>query len=157
MLQLTGLHAYYGKSHVLHGVHFEVGEGEIVLRKVPGRPVEQHADALGVAALDEAAETLGAAEAGGRRVQADGLVAPGAVEGMLGDGQQLDVREAQPGGIARQRGGQGVPVHEVGGAPAGRAAPGRRMDLVDADRGIAPVHRAPVHGQAHLRRLFDLP
>jgi branched-chain amino acid transport system ATP-binding protein len=30
MLQVAGLHAYYGKSHVLHGVQFEVGAGEIV-------------------------------------------------------------------------------------------------------------------------------
>ncbi len=30
MLKLDDLHAYYGKSHVLHGVHFEVGAGEIV-------------------------------------------------------------------------------------------------------------------------------
>ena len=30
MLQVADLHAYYGKSHVLHGVHFDVGEGEIV-------------------------------------------------------------------------------------------------------------------------------
>ena len=30
MLKLTDLHAFYGKSHVLHGVHFEVGAGEIV-------------------------------------------------------------------------------------------------------------------------------
>jgi branched-chain amino acid transport system ATP-binding protein len=30
MLQLTDLHAYYGKSHVLHGVNFGVGDGEIV-------------------------------------------------------------------------------------------------------------------------------
>jgi branched-chain amino acid transport system ATP-binding protein len=30
MLKLHDLHAYYGKSHVLHGVHFEVGAGEIV-------------------------------------------------------------------------------------------------------------------------------
>jgi branched-chain amino acid transport system ATP-binding protein len=30
MLQLKNLHAFYGKSHVLHGVNFEVGEGEIV-------------------------------------------------------------------------------------------------------------------------------
>jgi branched-chain amino acid transport system ATP-binding protein len=29
-LKLTNLHAFYGKSHVLHGVHFEVGAGEIV-------------------------------------------------------------------------------------------------------------------------------
>lgn len=30
MLQVENLHAYYGKSHVLHGVNFEVGSGEIV-------------------------------------------------------------------------------------------------------------------------------
>ena len=30
MLKIENLHAYYGKGHVLHGVHFEVGEGEIV-------------------------------------------------------------------------------------------------------------------------------
>ncbi len=30
MLKIANLHAFYGKSHVLHGVQFEVGEGEIV-------------------------------------------------------------------------------------------------------------------------------
>jgi branched-chain amino acid transport system ATP-binding protein len=30
MLHLTDLHAYYGKSHVLHGVAMNVGRGEIV-------------------------------------------------------------------------------------------------------------------------------
>lgn len=30
VLQLRDLHAYYGKSHVLHGVDLHVGEGEIV-------------------------------------------------------------------------------------------------------------------------------
>jgi branched-chain amino acid transport system ATP-binding protein len=30
MLRLTNVHAYYGKSHVLHGVNFDVGAGEIV-------------------------------------------------------------------------------------------------------------------------------
>jgi branched-chain amino acid transport system ATP-binding protein len=30
MLQLNQLHAYYGKSHILHGVDMKVGEGEIV-------------------------------------------------------------------------------------------------------------------------------
>ena len=41
MLTLAGVHAYYGKSHVLHGVGFEVGKGEIVAllgRKGSGRP-----------------------------------------------------------------------------------------------------------------------
>ena len=30
MLKIENLHAYYGKSHVLHGVALQVGEGEIV-------------------------------------------------------------------------------------------------------------------------------
>ncbi|MBL8289664.1 MAG: ABC transporter ATP-binding protein [Rubrivivax sp.] len=30
MLEVRGLHAWYGKSHILHGVDFRVGEGEIV-------------------------------------------------------------------------------------------------------------------------------
>lgn len=30
MLEVRDLHAYYGKSHVLHGVDLEVGDGEIV-------------------------------------------------------------------------------------------------------------------------------
>ena len=30
MLNLKDVHAYYGKSHVLHGVHFDVRAGEIV-------------------------------------------------------------------------------------------------------------------------------
>jgi branched-chain amino acid transport system ATP-binding protein len=30
MLEIQDLHAYYGKSHVLHGVRFSVGKGEIV-------------------------------------------------------------------------------------------------------------------------------
>ena len=30
MLNINNLHAYYGKSHVLHGVEFSVQPGEIV-------------------------------------------------------------------------------------------------------------------------------
>src|SRR5258708_26178748 len=30
MLEVKDLHAYYGKSHILHGVHLQVGPGEIV-------------------------------------------------------------------------------------------------------------------------------
>ena len=30
MLEVDDLHAYYGKSHILQGVSFRVGEGEIV-------------------------------------------------------------------------------------------------------------------------------
>jgi branched-chain amino acid transport system ATP-binding protein len=30
MLEISNLHAYYGKSHVLHGVQMQIGDGEIV-------------------------------------------------------------------------------------------------------------------------------
>ncbi|RUM96020.1 ABC transporter ATP-binding protein [Pseudaminobacter arsenicus] len=30
ILSVQGLHAHYGKSHILHGVSFDVGEGEVV-------------------------------------------------------------------------------------------------------------------------------
>ena len=30
LLKITGLHAYYGKSHVLHGIDLQIGAGEIV-------------------------------------------------------------------------------------------------------------------------------
>ncbi|MFA6310933.1 MAG: ABC transporter ATP-binding protein [Sterolibacterium sp.] len=30
LLEVRDLHAFYGKSHILHGVHFNVGKGEIV-------------------------------------------------------------------------------------------------------------------------------
>ena len=30
MLEVRALHAYYGKSHILHGVHLRIGKGEIV-------------------------------------------------------------------------------------------------------------------------------
>ncbi|MFV0297444.1 MAG: ABC transporter ATP-binding protein [Hyphomicrobiaceae bacterium] len=30
MLEIRNLHAYYGKSHILHGVNLRIGEGEII-------------------------------------------------------------------------------------------------------------------------------
>ena len=30
MLRITDLHAYYGESHILHGVNMHVNEGEVV-------------------------------------------------------------------------------------------------------------------------------
>ena len=40
MLHIDQLHAYYGKSHVLQGVSFDIAQGEIVAllgRNGPGR------------------------------------------------------------------------------------------------------------------------
>jgi branched-chain amino acid transport system ATP-binding protein len=55
MLQVTDLHGYYGKSHVLHGVNFDVGAGEIVAllgrngsgRSTTGKAIMGMVDATG--------------------------------------------------------------------------------------------------------------
>jgi hypothetical protein len=47
-----------------------------IVREVPRHPVEQHADALAVAGIDQCGKILRRAEAAGRRIQAGRLVAP---------------------------------------------------------------------------------
>ena len=58
-------------------------------------PVQDHADVVLVAVVDEVTEIIRSAEATGRRVVAGGLVAPGGVVGVFGDRQQLDMAETQ--------------------------------------------------------------
>ena len=44
ILEVNDLHAYYGQSHVLRGVHLSVGEGEMPLAEtenVKGKPNKQ--------------------------------------------------------------------------------------------------------------------
>ena len=36
-LRISGLHAFYGESHILHGIDLEVGEGEVVTLSGPER------------------------------------------------------------------------------------------------------------------------
>ena len=72
----------------------EPGEAVLVLRKMAGHPVENHAEAGLVAGVDEQLEVLGRAEAAGRREESEHLVAPRSRERMLHHRQQLDVREA---------------------------------------------------------------
>ena len=56
----------------------EPGEAVLVFREVGGNPVHNHADAGLVAAVDKVAE------APGRGIKADRLVAPGAVKRVFG-------------------------------------------------------------------------
>ena len=69
-------------------------------------PVEQHADALAMAGVDQRGEIGRRAEAAGRREQAGRLIAPRAVERMLGHRHQLDMGEAHVGGVGRKLLGQ---------------------------------------------------
>ena len=66
MLKIQNLHAYYGKSHVLHGVNFEVQAGEIVAllgRNGSGRSTTAKA-IMGLVAWDGLVEWKGQSLAG---------------------------------------------------------------------------------------------
>ena len=80
-------------------VFIEVGaikEGQAVgiLREVARNPVDDHADAFGVTAIHEGPEFIGRSVTAGGGIPTRHLIAPGAVEGMLGDRHHLDVGEA---------------------------------------------------------------
>ena len=58
-----------------------------VLGEVPRHPIQQYADATRMHQIDEGAQVIRAAAATGRRIESECLVAPGAIERMLGDRQ----------------------------------------------------------------------
>ena len=54
----------------------EMAEAMRIVGKMPGHPVEQHADAFAMAGIDQRGKILRRAEPAGRRVQAGRLIAP---------------------------------------------------------------------------------
>jgi len=69
----------------------ELGEAMSVTREMRGGPIQNDAEACLMAAIHEFHEFGGSAVAASGGKVAESLVAPGAVEGMLHDGEQLDV------------------------------------------------------------------
>ncbi len=129
----------------------EGGERPVVTREVGGYPVEDHADAPLVEAVDEVAEVVGRPEARGRRVVAGHLVAPGAGERMLHHRQQLDVRESEIGDVVGELVGE-LAVAQRAVALEWVAPPRAEMHLVDRHR---PAQR--VGGCAALEPLLVAP
>ena len=111
------------------------------LRKMRRHPVHEHADAGLVQPVDEALEIVRRAVPRGRREVAEHLVAPRAVERMLGDADQLDVRVAEVEHVRNQLIGQLIPGEERRLAMP-RAAPRARMQFVDVDRRAQRIPRA---------------
>ena len=72
----------------------EARQAVLILGKMPGHPVENHADARLVKGIDQELEILGRTVTAGRREKSDHLVAPRPGVGMFHHGQELDVREA---------------------------------------------------------------
>jgi hypothetical protein len=145
----------------------EARQREVVAREVRRHPVEDHADAVLVHAVDERAEVVGRAVARRGREVARDLVAPGAGERVRHHGHQLDVRVAHVARVGRELVGQ----LEVAQRPVAlqRVQPPRaEMDLVDRYRPpqrlgrlalrepsvVAPGVPRPVHDRRGLRRLL---
>jgi hypothetical protein len=84
----------------------EPGQRPFVFREVRGHPVDDHADARLMQVVDQEPELVGIAEPRGRREVRRHLVAPGAAERVLRDGQELDVREAELGDVIHELLGQ---------------------------------------------------
>ena len=70
--------------------------------------VEDHGEAQGVGAVDEAPEVVGRAVEPGRGEQVDAVVAPAEPAGEIGDGHELEDGDAQLGEVRELR---------LGGAP----------------------------------------
>ena len=71
------------------GLSVKLIESEGVLREVGGYPVQNHAHTGLVELVDEIHQVVGCAKAAGGRKISGTLIAPGVVQRMLGDGQQL--------------------------------------------------------------------
>ncbi len=96
-----------------------------------------------VEVVDQVHQVLrGSVAAGGREV-AGGLVAPGAVERVLHQGQELDVGEAHLVHVLGEQRGE-LPVVEEAFSGLPVPAPGPQVDLIDGHgslQGVASVAR----------------
>ncbi len=116
---------------LVQGGAVEARQAVLVGGEMRRRPVEDDAETRRMGAVDEAGESGRLAEAARRSEEADRLVAPGLVERMLADRQQLDMGVAHVGDIRDELVGELV----VGEERSVEMAPPRaEMDLVDRHR-----------------------
>jgi hypothetical protein len=111
----------------------ELRESVRILREMRRHPVHEHADARLVQPIHEALEVVRRAVPRGRGEMAEHLVAPRAVERMLGDADELDVRVTQIEHVRNQLVRDLIPREERGLAMP-RASPRAGMHFVDVDR-----------------------
>jgi hypothetical protein len=116
----------------------EAGQRPLVPGEVRGHPVDDDADARLVQPVHQVAELIRGAEPGRRRVVRGHLVAPGPAEGVLGDRQELHVREPEAGDV------RGELVGELGVGETG--APRAQVNLVRAHR---PAQRVAPAARGH--------
>ncbi len=128
------------------GVIVEVGAVEVaeavrVFGEVGRDPVDDDAYPRRVEGVHQFLEVVRRPETVGRGIEAERLVAPRAVEGVLRRRQELDVGVAHLGDVRYELVGQFL-VGEVGSVLT--AAPGTKMDFVGRHRGVEGVFGLPV-------------
>ena len=102
-----------------------------------------------MAFIDEVLQFVRRAKADARSEQADGLIAPGAAEGILADRHQFDMGESHVEHVGNQLPRQ-FDITQVAVVFLGLAPPGTGVDLVDRNRPpqqistVAPVQPLPV-------------
>jgi hypothetical protein len=114
------MHAFARVGVLVQRAAVELRETVRVVGEVRGHPVDDHADAGRMRAIDEAREAVDRPEARGRRELRERLVAPRAAERILGNRHEFDVREAHAAHVRDQPLGELVPgraaVHFLGHA-----------------------------------------
>ncbi len=100
----------------------KVSEPVRIVGKMPRNPVEQHAKTLAVAGVDQRGEIRRRPEPARWRKQPGRLIAPRAVERMLGHRHQFDMGKAQVGGIGRKLFRQ-LPIRKPAAAFIGLSPP----------------------------------
>jgi hypothetical protein len=115
----------------------EACEAVRILRKMPGHPVEKHAEPGLVAGVHEQLEVFGRAESRGRREEPEHLVAPRSGERVLHHRQQLEVREAHRLHV-RHEAVRHLAIRQEAIALFRHARPRSQVHFVGADRLLEP-------------------
>src|SRR5579885_2436033 len=116
----------------------ETSEAELVLRKVRGHPVEDHADAAAVKLVDHETKIVGTAITRGWREIAADLVAPRSSKRMFHDRQKLDMSATNLLHVVAEL-HRHLPIAEAAISLLGHAPPRARMDFINCDRGSEQV------------------
>ena len=123
------------------GLPVELIEAEGVLGEMGGDPVQNDAHPRLVKLVDEVHQVVRGAEAAGSGEIASALIAPGVVQGVLGDGHELHMGKAHLLHIGHQ---------VVGDAPVGEEfplpgpPPGAQVDLINIQRPVVDGILFPV-------------
>ncbi|OPZ53035.1 MAG: hypothetical protein BWY91_02092 [bacterium ADurb.BinA028] len=123
--------ALAGVGVLIERLTVELGQGPRVGREVAGHPVEDDANSVAVQVIHQQAELVGRAPTRRHGVVAGDVVAPRRHVGMLADGHELDVGEAEVLHVVDEVLGQ------LGVALA--LPPRPDVDLVDAHRPVVHV------------------